>query len=82
MGIYSVGINLINQLVFTENCDELNNAYKIIITSDGVHEFLSLDELEDLLNEDIPVNKICGNIIEKAALNGSTDDRSIIIILK
>lgn len=75
-------LNLMRQLLFIENCNEITNANKIIITSDGVHEYVSIDELEVLLSESISIREICESIIEKAAQNGSKDDRSIIIIEK
>ena len=51
-----------------------------LLTSDGVHEFLSVDELEDIIvrNEDGFV--ICRTIIEEALRNGSEDDLSVIYV--
>jgi len=75
-------INLMRQLLFIENCNEITNANKIIMTSDGIHDYVSIDELENFLSEIISIKEICKAIIEKAAQNGSKDDRSIFIIEK
>ena len=41
---------LINSLVFEENNETLSNSKRIVLTSDGIHEYISIDELEDILN--------------------------------
>lgn len=73
---------LISQLVFADGNSEIENSSKVIITSDGIHEYVSIDELEYCLNKSVQIIDICRKIIEKAEENGSQDDRSIIIILK
>lgn len=74
---------LINSLVFLENNEMLLNTKKIILTSDGVHEYVSIDELEDVLNTDsLEPQSMCNEILNIAKANGSTDDKSIIIINK
>lgn len=72
---------LINYLVFEESNEALSNAKKIILTSDGVHEYVSVDELEDVLNNEAlePIS-MCKEIINLAKASGSTDDKSIVII--
>ena len=72
---------LINSLVFEENNDTLSNARRIVLTSDGVHEYVSVDELEDVLNNEAlePIS-MCKEILNLAKANGSTDDKSIVII--
>lgn len=72
---------LINSLVFEENNKTLSNAKRIILTSDGLHEYVSIDKLEDILNnESISPLRACVEIINIAKGNGSTDDKSIVII--
>lgn len=74
---------LINTLVFEENNESLSNAKRIVLTSDGVHEYVSIDELEDILNnENISPLQTCAEIISRARINGSNDDKSIVIIYK
>ena len=74
---------LINSLVFEENNETLSSAKRIVLTSDGVHEYVSADELEDILNNKKlkPLN-VCKEIINLAKANGSKDDKSIVIIDK
>lgn len=72
---------LINSLVFEENNEALLNAKRIVLTSDGVHEYVSIDEMEDILNnENISPLQACAEIINIAKVNGSSDDKSIVII--
>ncbi len=72
---------LINSLVFEENNEALLKAKRIVLTSDGVHEYISIDELEDVLNdESISPVQACEEIINVAKANGSNDDKSIVII--
>ena len=74
---------LINSLVFEESNEALLNAKRIVLTSDGVHEYVSVDEMEDILNdENISPLYACEEIINLAKASGSTDDKSIIIIYK
>ena len=72
---------LINALVFEESNEALSNAKRIVLTSDGVHEYVSVDELEDVLNNEAlePIS-MCKEILNLAKANGSTDDKSIVII--
>lgn len=72
---------LINSLVFEESNEALSNAKRIVLTSDGVHEYVSVDELEDVLNNEAlePIS-MCKEILNLAKANGSTDDKSIVII--
>ena len=72
---------LINSLVFEESNEVLSNAKRIVLTSDGVHEYVFVDEMEDILNkENIPPLQACEEIINLAKASGSTDDKSIVII--
>ena len=74
---------LINSLVFEESNEVLSNAKRIVLTSDGVHEYVSIDELEDVLNSDsLEPKSMCNEILNIAKANGSTDDKSIIIIYR
>lgn len=72
---------LINSLVYDESNEVLSNAKRIVLTSDGVHEYISIDELEDILNNgSIAILNAFKDIINIAKANGSTDDKSIVII--
>lgn len=51
-----------------------------VLTSDGIHDFLSADELEALVFADgKDYMTACRNIVGAAAANGSYDDMSVII---
>ena len=55
------------------------NAPAFLMTSDGVHEYVSMDEIEDTLDELGFTAAACSKIIEIAGANGSTDDASILL---
>lgn len=59
---------------------EVNEFNTMILTSDGVHDFVSLDELESLLTAGTAGIDICNNILHTAVRAGSKDDMSAIII--
>lgn len=51
----------------------------VIITSDGIHDYVNADELEDIIGKyDISL-QACEKIIEVARLKGSVDDVSVIM---
>jgi len=54
-----------------------------ILSTDGIHDYIDEDSLEDLINMYIanPV-ELCNAIIDKARANGSMDDASIIIVIE
>lgn len=51
----------------------------ILITSDGIHDYLSTDELEDTINDYGISLQACEKLIEFARQNGSKDDASVIM---
>lgn len=55
------------------------NAPAFLMTSDGVHEYISMDEIEDTLDELGFTAAACSKIIEIARANGSVDDASILL---
>lgn len=52
---------------------------RIVMTSDGIHDFLSEEELEQMLQDDITEEKLTF-IARKAREKGSKDDISIIVM--
>ena len=58
----------------------VNSAHTFLLTSDGIHEYVSLDDLEDIMNSDIPNDEKCSAIQEAAMLAGSTDDMTAVLI--
>lgn len=53
---------------------------KCILTSDGIHDHLDVDRLEELLNSDADDLAVMRDICDEAKKNGSKDDMSIIMM--
>lgn len=51
----------------------------IVITSDGIHDYLSVDQLEDIISEYGISAETCEKLVNAARKNGSKDDISIIL---
>ena len=54
-------------------------ASPIMLTSDGIHDYLSADDLEDVIDEYGISLQACEKLIELARSNGSMDDASVIL---
>ncbi len=54
----------------------------LILTSDGIHDFVDLDCLENILSSNSADSEAAQSIIAEAHKNGSTDDTTIIILRK
>ena len=52
----------------------------ILITTDGVHDHLSEDEMEDILKRPLSGEELAAALCEQALENGSDDDRSALLI--
>lgn len=52
----------------------------LILTSDGIHDYVSLDEMEDIYCAEDDKLEFCKKLIEQAMENGSMDDMSIIML--
>jgi len=52
----------------------------ILLTSDGIHEYLSQDEIEDILEADESMLSRAKMLCDSALDKGSDDDRSVIIV--
>ena len=48
----------------------------LILTSDGIHDYVSLDEMEDIYCAEDDKLEFCKKLIEQAVENGSMDDMS------
>ncbi|QGZ97476.1 serine/threonine-protein phosphatase [Mycoplasma sp. NEAQ87857] len=53
---------------------------KLILTSDGVHEFVRKDELKYIVSDQNDVKYIANKLIETATINESNDNMSVIAI--
>ena len=58
----------------------VNEVKTLLLTSDGIHEYVSIDDLEDIINSDIPNDEKCNAIQEAALLAGSMDDMTAVLI--
>lgn len=58
----------------------VNEVKTLLLTSDGIHEYVSIDDLEDIINSDIPNDEKCNAMQEAALLAGSTDDMTAVLI--
>lgn len=55
------------------------NGAPIMITSDGIHDYLTVDQMEDIIDEFGLSEKACKEMINTARENGSCDDISIVL---
>ena len=68
---------LLAKLVVTE----LNPFSLMLLTSDGVHEYIDLDVLEDILSGEGSYEDKCETILGEAINHGSEDDMTIVVIV-
>lgn len=54
----------------------------LILTSDGIHDHVSIDEMEDIYCAEDNKMVFCKRLIEQAVKNGSTDDASVMVLNK
>lgn len=54
-------------------------ASPILLTSDGLHDFLSIDQIEDVIGECGLTESACEEMISRARMQGSCDDISIVL---
>lgn len=67
-----------NRLLVDKVFDEYPNA--LVLTSDGVHEFVDLEFIENALSNSGSDYEASKQIIDEAHRNGSKDDKTIIIV--
>lgn len=68
--------DLIKKLYVTDS----QNFTTAVLTSDGIHEYVSLDDIEEILSSDLSALEKCKEIIRKAVFHGSKDDMTVVII--
>lgn len=54
----------------------------MILTSDGIHDYVSLDEMEAIYCAADDKMEFCKKLIEQAVENGSVDDASVLVLNK
>ncbi len=52
----------------------------LILTCDGIHDYMGEEELEMLLAASVDAQEVCKSIAQEARKNGSCDDISIVIV--
>ena len=67
--------SLLSKLIVTE----LPPFSLLVLTSDGVHEYVDQDTLEDILIGDGNYSDKCEAVLDEAAKNGSVDDMTIVM---
>lgn len=68
---------MLSKLYVDDECQPFTLA---ILTSDGIHEYVDIDTIEDIINGEETFEEKCRMIIQKALDNGSEDDMSAVII--
>lgn len=54
----------------------------LIVTSDGIHDYVNIDEMEDIYCAADDKVKFCKKLIDQAVENGSVDDASVMVLNK
>ena len=65
--------------VCVKEYDTLNAYKRLLLTTDGIHEYVSIDELEDFMSGELS-EATMQLLADKAKRNGSLDDQTIIVI--
>lgn len=65
--------------VCVKEYDTLNAYKRLLLTTDGIHEYVSIDELEDFMSGELS-EATMQLLVDKAKRNGSSDDQTIIVI--
>ena len=56
-----------------------NNFSSLLLTTDGIHDYVDIDHLESILNEDAAGEEKCLQILSLAQAAGSKDDLTVIL---
>lgn len=54
----------------------------MLLTSDGVHDYVQIDTLEEILDNNCLPHEKCRKIIQQALNEGSSDDMSVVLIYR
>lgn len=66
------------RLIVQDMSESIKRYARLLFTTDGIHEYVSLDELENAAKGSISLQKIA----KLAYTNGSRDDRSLMLVRK
>jgi protein phosphatase len=56
-----------------------NSFSSLLLTTDGVHDYVDIDHLESILNSDASGEEKCDQILTLAQAAGSADDLTVIL---
>ena len=63
--------------------EHIDPEFPVILTSDGIHDYLTLDEMEEIVSDSSKtISERCSALIHASEEAGSLDDKSIIFIVK
>lgn len=65
--------------VYVEEFEAEERCQKLLLTSDGIHDYVSVDDLENFIQRKI-MKGCLQEIAQKARENGSTDDQTIMVL--
>ena len=65
--------------LYAKKCVALDRCKRILLSSDGIHEYVSIDDLEDFILGEIS-EETMKVLVNKAEENGSNDDKTVIVI--
>ena len=60
--------------------EQIQAGKPLLLTTDGIHDYLSLDEMEAILGQEESIKERLSGLIDQALANGSKDDISVIYI--
>ncbi|MBN4083791.1 serine/threonine-protein phosphatase [Mycoplasma sp. CSL10137] len=77
----SIGINMPTTIQFFEfNTDKVDILTKVLLTSDGLHDYVDKGDIESILKKDKQLSQIANTLLEKAKINESDDNMSLILL--
>lgn len=65
--------------LYVKECGALEQCKRILLSSDGIHEYVPIDDLEEFILGEIS-EETMKLLVNKAEKNGSNDDKTVIII--
>ena len=69
-------------LISKLSVERCNSFSSLLLTTDGVHDYVSIDHLESILNSDATGEEKCDQILTLAQAAGSADDLTVILACK
>ena len=70
---------LLSELIVQDYSEDISRFSRILITSDGVHDYVSIDDLEDFLKDSMTFASL-ERLANRACEAGSEDDISIVVL--